>query len=122
MMQSTTTPARGKQFPSLRTTRVEVPTSFAEEVSQKVPSGTDAYLSTRKVEQKGHVFTSVTTTTTDFSPSEHVITSSVTTTTNLSHYVVTSPTNPSQGGAETQMVISIGTAQSLAVSDQGSTL
>ena len=46
----------------------------------------------------------------------------MTTTTNLSHYVVTSPTNPSQGGAETQMVNSEGTAQSLAVSDQDSTL
>ena len=120
MMQSTTIPARGSQFPSLRTTRGD--TSFAEEVSQRVPSGTDAYLSTRKVEQKGHVFTSVTTTITNFSPSKHVITSSVTTTTNLSHYVVTSSTNPFQGGAETQMVNSEGTAQSLAVSDQGSTL
>ena len=118
MMQSTTIPARGNQFPSLRTTRGDMPTSFAEEVSQRVPSGTDAYLSTRKVEQKGHVFTSATTTTTNFSPSEHVITSSVTTTTNLSHYVVTSSTNPFQGAAETQMVDSEGTA----VSDQGSTL
>ena len=40
------------------------------------------------------------------------------TTTNLSHYVVTSLTNPFQGADETQMVNSEGTA----VSDQGSTL
>ena len=89
MMHSTTIPARGSQFPSLRISRGDMPTSFAE-VSQRVPSGTEAYLLTTKVEQKGHVFTSATTTT-NFSPSDwYVITSSVTTTTNLSHYAATS--------------------------------
>ena len=41
LMQSTTISARGNQFPSLRTTRGDIPTSFAEEVSQRVPSGTE---------------------------------------------------------------------------------
>ena len=54
-----------------------MPTSFAEEGSQRIHSGTEAYLSTTKVEQEGHVFTSAKTTT-NFSHSEHVITSSVT--------------------------------------------
>ena len=73
-MQFTIILARGSQSPSLRIPRDDMPTSFVEEGPQREPSsGTDTYLSTTKVEQKGHVVTSATTTTTNPSPSEHVI-------------------------------------------------
>ena len=90
---------------SLRISGVICPQVFVEEGSQRLPSSrTDAYLSTTKVEKKGHVVTSATTIT-HLLPSEHGNTSSQTTTTNLLYYIATSQKpNPFQGEAETQMV------------------
>ena len=127
-VQSTTRPTRGSIFPSLRILRDDIPSSFREEESQEMPSSrSDVCNPITKVEQRGHVGTSTTTnlehvvtfTTTNL---EHVVTSSLTTTTNLStHDVTSSKTNPFQRGSETQMVNSGGQAQSLGISDQGST-
>ena len=127
-VQSTARPTRGSIFPSLRILRDDIPTSFREEESQEMPSSrSDVCNPITKVEQRGHVGTSTTTnlehvvtfTTTNL---EHVVTSSLTTTTNLSpHDVTSSKTNPFQRGSETQMVNSGGQAQSLGISDQGST-
>ena len=71
------------------------------------------------LEQRGHVATSATTTTTtNLYPSEHVFTSSLTTITNTSPDVVTSSkTNPFQGRCETQ-VVNNEQPQSLEVNDQ----
>ena len=106
-MQSTTIPVKESLIHSIRISGNEMPTSFVEEGSQRVPaSKTDANLPARRVrtmqlplEQRGHVATSAattTTTTTNLYPSEHVVTSSLTTITNTSPGVVTSSTtNPS---------------------------
>ena len=138
-VQSTARPTRGSIFPSLRILRDDIPTSFREEESQEMPSSrSDVCNPITKVEQRGHVGTSTTTnlehvvtfTTTNLeyvvtfttTNLEHVVTSSLTTTTNLSpHDVTSSKTNPFQRGSETQMVNSGGQAQSLGISDQGST-
>ena len=126
-MQSTTIPVKESLFPSIRISGNEMPTSFVEEGSQRVPaSKTDANLPARRVrtmqlplEQRGHVATSATTTTTNLYPSEHVVTSSLTTITNTSPGVVTSSTtNPFQGRGETQVVNTAKDPQSLEVNDQ----
>ena len=127
-MQSTTIPVKESLIPSIRISGNEMPTSFVEEGSQRVPaSKTDANLPARRVrtmqlplEQRGHVATSATTTTTtNLYPSEHVVTSSLTTITNTSPGVVTSSTtNPFQGRGETQVVNTAEDPQSLEVNDQ----
>ena len=88
-MQSTTIPVKESLIPSIRISGNEMPTSFVEKGSQRVPaSKTDANLPARKVrtmqlplEQRGHVATSATTTNLD--PSEYVVTSSLTTITTI---------------------------------------
>ena len=65
---------------------IGVPMSFREEGSREIPSSRSVvYKPITKVEQSGHVGTSITIT--NLSQSEHVVTSSLTTTTNLSPYV-----------------------------------
>ena len=129
-MQSTTIPVKESLIPSIRISGNEMPTSFVEKGSQRVPaSKTDANLPVRRVrtmqlplEQRGHVATSATTTTTtttNLYPSEHVVTSSLTTITNTSPGVVTlSTTNPFQGRGETQVVNTAEDPQLLEVYDQ----
>ena len=128
MMHSTTIPIKESLIPSIRILGNKMPTSFVEEGSQRVPaSKTDVNLPARRVrtmqlplEQRGHVATSATaTTTTDLYPSEHVVTPKLTTITNTSPGVVTSSTtNPFQGRGETQVVNTAEDPQSLEVNDQ----
>ena len=85
--QPTARPTRGSLFPSLRLSGDNIPTSCREEGSQEIPRS-DVCNPITKVEQRGHVGTS--TTTTNLSQTEYVVTSSLMTTTNLSPYVATS--------------------------------
>ena len=127
-MQSTTIPVKESLIPSIRISGNEMPTSFVEKGSQRVPaSKTDTNLPVRRVrtmqlplEQRGHVATSATiTTTTNLYPSEHVVTSSLITITNTSPGVVTSSTtNPFQGRGETQVFNTAEDPQLLEVNDQ----
>ena len=116
--QPTARPTRGSLIPSLRISGDNIPTSCREEGSQEILRS-DVCNPITKVEQRGHVGTS--TTTTNFSQTEHVVTSSLMTTTNLSPYVATlSKTNPFQRGSETQIVNPEGQTQSLVMKDHDS--